>query len=489
MNELIPLDALGADGLYRTRTRQRVHDVTGGEVAELTLVPRLFVARTMSALRRARSLPADERIAALARTATTFTTAGINGHSLAQYQDIVSRVSGMGISAVRSSTEMIAEAARLARHSVLQGRPVGAAGDLSDPARRDPTAAWTRRGDVFAVHAAGNHPATHALWLEALALGYRVALRPSGREPFTPHRLVGALRASGFGDDQVVLLPTDHETADEILREADLGMVYGGQDVVDKYRNDTHVLPQGPGRSKILITADVDWHEHLDTIVDSVVGQGGTACTNATAVLIEGDPAPLARALSERLAAIPSLSPQDDRALLPVRPVRSARAVEELLLSKAAGTRPWLGGDGVVDELPSGGAVLRPAVHQVDRPDAEQVGVELPFPCVWVAPWSYEAGTSPLRNTLVLNVATRDERLIGDLVSEPTVANVYLGRRPTHWYAPGVPHDGYLSDFLMRTKAVVREARDQERAPHRAGPADGSSQGRSRRSITTHAAE
>ncbi|MEW2077789.1 hypothetical protein ACFZAG_27890 [Streptomyces sp. NPDC012403] len=29
------------------------------------------------------------------------------------------------------------------------------------------------------------------------------------------------------------------------------------------------------------------------------------------------------------------------------------------------------------------------------------------------------------------------------------------GGRPTHWMAPGVPHDGFPPDSLMRSKAVV----------------------------------
>ena len=51
--------------------------------------------------------------------------------------------------------------------------------------------------EVFAVHASGNSPGVHGLWLQALALGYRVAIRPSRREPFTGHRLISALRQAG----------------------------------------------------------------------------------------------------------------------------------------------------------------------------------------------------------------------------------------------------------------------------------------------------
>jgi len=73
-----------------------------------------------------------------------------------------------------------------------------------------------------------------------------------------------------------------------------------------------------------------------------------------------------------------------------------------------------------------------------------------------VSPWSREDGLPPLRNTLVLNAITTDERLIDALVHDPTVANVYTGDVATHHAAPRVPHDGFLADFLMRNKGFVR---------------------------------
>jgi acyl-CoA reductase-like NAD-dependent aldehyde dehydrogenase len=307
------------------------------------------------------------------------------------------------------------------------------------------------------VHAPGNSPAVHSLWLEPLALGYRVAIRPSRREPLTPYRLISALRASGFGDDQVILLPTDYAEASEILRQADLSMVYGGQEVIDKYAAHPTVLPNGPGRSKILITADSDWHEYLEMIVASISHEGGTACINTTAVFVEGDPTPVAEAIAERLAAIPSLPPENEQAILTAYSLEAAKKIEGYLLAKAAGTRAHLGGNGVVDELGDGSAVLRPAVHQLDSPDAPQANIELAFPCVWVAPWTREAGIAPLKHTLVLTAVTRDEKLLDALLTEPTIKNLYIGNHPTYWIAPGIPHDGYLGEFLMRTKAVIRD--------------------------------
>ena len=428
----------------------------GYQLKELSLVPRLFVTRTMAALRQAEALPVDERVAAIARAGELYLTGTVDGLPLVDQELMVSRATGLPISIVREASQMIARSAAEVYRTTQVARPAGAVNDWRDPLTRLGRGVWTRRGDVFAVHAPGNEPMVHALWLEALALGYRVAVRPSSRDPFTPHRLISALRASGLGDDQVVLLPSSHDVADEIIRGADLAMAYGGEDVMRKYAGMASMLPQGPGRSKILLTADVDWRDHLDVIVSSITDLAGRACTNTTAVFVEGDPTPVAEAIAHRLSALPSLPPEDEHAVLPVLPVGEAQKLERYLLAKAEGTRSWLGGDGVVDELGDGSAVLRPAVHQLARPDAPQARIELAFPCVWVVPWTRKAGVDPLKETLVLTAITDDAPLVDALIAQPTIRNVYVGDHPTWWIDPGIPHDGYLADFLMEAKAVIR---------------------------------
>ncbi|HEY9329603.1 MAG TPA: aldehyde dehydrogenase family protein [Streptomyces sp.] len=453
--EPLYLDALGHRGPYRTRVPGRVTDVSGAEVARLSLVPPVYVDRALAALRRADAFPPAGLDALLEVAAEEFANGTVGGLGVREYEHLVSRTSGTPLAVVRDATRGTARFVSRARSSAEQGRPRGTVRDGRDPSSAAGHAVWARRGEVFAVNASGNHPGVHRVWLEALALGYRVAVRPSRREPFTPHRLVGALHRAGVGTDRLVLLPTDHHTAGTLIRGADRAVVYGGDEVVARYAHDARVLPQGPGRTKILVTADTDWREHLDTIVGSVADEAGTACVNATAVFVEGDPAPLAEALAARLSRLPGLPPQDSRAVLPVCPFDRARALDSYLRSVAMGTRAWLGGDGIVEDLGDGSAVLRPAVHQVVDAGAPQLRTELPFPCVWVAPWKRSDGVAPLRETLVLSVLSRDRALLDLLVAEPTIANVYAGDHPTYWMAPGVPHDGYLSDFLMRGKAVV----------------------------------
>ena len=319
--------------------------------------PPLYVSRTISAQRNVRPLPVHEREAALAKAADAFATGVIAGLDFDAYAVLASRISGVPISVTRSGARSVADGVASAFGAVRPARPTGAVQDWRDERTREGGAVWARRGDVFAVLASGNGPGVHGLWPQALALGYRVAVRPSRREPLTAHRLVHALRQAGFRPHDAVYLPTDHRGADEMIRSADLAMVYGGQGVVDKYANDPTVFVNGPGRAKILITAEHDWRDYLDVITDSIANLGGVACVNATAVLYEGDPAPLAEAIAERLSAIAVLPTEDERAILPTQNIDEATA-----LASSSGDRGR--GDQPVARCRSGG---RPVQRQLRR--------------------------------------------------------------------------------------------------------------------------
>jgi acyl-CoA reductase-like NAD-dependent aldehyde dehydrogenase len=451
------IDALGPDGTYQTRKREVVTTTAGAAVVDLSIVPPLYVSRTISAQRNTRPLPAEQREAALAKAADAFATGVFAGLDFDTYAELASRISGVPIAVTRSSARGVADAVASAFGVAQLARPMGAVPDWRDKRTRDGAAVWVRRGEVFAVLASGNGPGVHGLWPQALALGYRVAVRPSRREPLTAHRLIHALLEAGFRPADAVYLPTDHRGADEIVRSADLAMVYGSQDVVDMYASDPTVLVNGPGRAKILITADQDWRDYLDVITDSIANLGGIACVNTTAVLYEGDPAPLARAIAERLSKIDVLPTEDERAILPTQNIHQARALASYLEAVAAGTTAVLGSDQVVAPLSDGCAALRPAVHLMATPDTAKLNVELPFPCVWVSPWSRSDSLVPLRHSLVVNAITNDEDLIDDLLAEPTIANVYRGHHPTYYGAPEIPHDGFLADFLMRNKGFIRD--------------------------------
>ena len=447
------LDALGPEGAYRTRAREVVTDTGGDPVLEMSLAPRLFVTRTVAAQRRAAPLPASERAAALHRAAELFTSATLAGLDFTDYVELTCRITGLPITVAETGARAVATAVASAFDAVRAALP---ARTELEWRRQSEGAIWARRGEVLGVHAPGNAPGVHGLWPQALALGYRVAVRPSRREPLTAHRLVSALRQAGFRDVDAACLPTGHSGADDLVRAADLALVYGGQDVADRYADDPSVFVNGPGRAKILITAEQDWRAHLDVIVDSVAALAGTACVNATAVLYEGDARPLARAVAERLSALPELAAADPRAVLPTSAIGNARAVADQLARCAVAAEPILGAEQVVADLGGGVAALRPAVHLLDSPDPVTLGTELPFPCVWVSGWSRDNGLAPLRDSLVVTAITADQMLLDSLAREPSVTNLYCGAVATHHGAPHIPHDGFLADFLMRNKGFVR---------------------------------
>ena len=447
------LDALGADGEYRSRNTEVITDTAGTAVTEMTMTPPLFVSRTLSAQRKAG--PATGYAAALGTAAGIFVSDLVGGLDFDDYVRLTSRVSGLPLTVARAGALAVAAALTDAAGGVAASRPVGARADWRElPA--DGGAAWARRGELLAVLAPGNAPGVHGLWPQALLMGYRVAVRPSRREPFTAHRLIQALRRAGVRDIDAVYLPTDHRGAGELVQGADLALIYGAQDVVDRYAADPTVLTNGPGRTKILVTAEQNWRDHLDVIVDSVAALGGMACVNATAVLVEGDPGHLAAALAERLAVMPALPNTSDGAVLPTVPLVRAQALARHVAATAAGSVALLGADQMVADLGDGNAVLRPAVHLLGRPDPATLNAELPFPCVWVAPWSRADGVAPLRKSLVLTAITDDDDLVDTLLAEPTITNVYRGPVPTHHAAAHIPHEGYLADFLMRNKGFVR---------------------------------
>ena len=153
------------------------------------ITPPLYVSRAVIAQRGVRPLPAHERESALAKAADIFANGVIAGLDFDAYTVAASRISGVPISATRAGARSVADGVASAFGAVRSARPTGAALDWRDGTTRGGGAVWARRGDVFAVLASGNGPGVHGLWPQALALGYRVAVRPSRREPLTAHRL------------------------------------------------------------------------------------------------------------------------------------------------------------------------------------------------------------------------------------------------------------------------------------------------------------
>ncbi|MGW7074720.1 aldehyde dehydrogenase family protein [Streptomyces sp. NPDC054866] len=451
---MFDIAALGPNGPYRTRNRTTVADASGTPALELASVPGLVVSHWIDQLRGSEPLPVAETAAVLSKAADIFEGQEVLGDDLEAHERRVSALTGTPVTVVRECDRLITATLRDVGRAPSAARPTGCA-PAGTAVRDAPSAgaAWCRTGDVFAVHAAGNSPGVHAMWPQALALGYRVVVRPSTRDPLTPFRLVTALWQAGVPTTQLVMAPCDHATADLIIERADRALVYGGQDVVDKYRNRCDVRLQGPGRSKLVVTADADRHSGLGLAGTGALYHAGTACTATTGVLVEQDPAGFAGELAATLRKVAPAGPLDDEALLPCMPEADAERLAAAVMRRAedatvhlAPRVERLGGEGFL-------ATVTPAVVELTSPRSPALSYEAPFTCVWVAPFERGA-VDVLDGSLVLSLHTEDLGLVDEATRLTSVSNVYRSR-PTSWVHPDVPHDGFLGEFLMRAKGLA----------------------------------
>jgi acyl-CoA reductase-like NAD-dependent aldehyde dehydrogenase len=309
---------------------------------------------------------------------------------------------------------------------------------------------------VLAVIAPGNHPDAHIGWLQAIAFGYNVVVKPSRKDVFTPLRLVRALIEAGLRPGEISFAPGDHRAADALVEAADLSLVYGGPDAAKAYGGDRRVLVRGPGRSKVFVPARQPLSpERIEFLARCVAADGGTRCTNTSAILVDGDHEAVAIELARVLAQKPSATQHDDGAELAVLPETEARAIRAAF-DAARGGAPDLcrrfDDAAAVEALSEQTAVLRPAVVAVPSAETPGFASEFPFPCVWVAPWRPQDGIAPLRGSLVVTLLTGDPEILKGSLREPSIRKVFLGEVPTFHSATGLPHDGALADFLFESK-------------------------------------
>lgn len=449
-----PLPLLTPHGRHDTRATEEIAGADGRPLAAVSLAPDLLISQALTAQKRTPPLRAEDRSRRLADAAERFLDDNLGGLSFTEHLRLVSDASGHGQRTTAAASRAVAAAIAEAPRRADRGRPVGSVQSWQDALAGHGGGVWTRRGDTLAAVLSGNSPTIQNGWLQALALGYRVAVRPSRREPFTAFRVIEALRAAGFRDVDVVYLPTTHEGVQTLLRRADLGLLYGGDAVTTTYATSATVKAFGPGRTKTLLTGGHYSDAAVESVADAVSSLSGAGCVNTTGVFVEGDHADFARRLAAALTARaheylragdhlgPRVSENTAESFLHNLDVRLRTAHAQIPLSAVATAHP------------DGGVILGPAVFVVDSPHHDALSAELPFPCAWVAPWRTSDGAAPLADSLIVNAVTQDAELIETLLHDPSVRNVYLDI-PTVHSDGDLPHEDFVGNFLMRNKAVA----------------------------------
>ncbi|MBT2472539.1 aldehyde dehydrogenase family protein [Streptomyces sp. ISL-66] len=431
--------------------RTRLPSVLGGDLADVGNAPQLLALAAVNEIRADADGRAPEP-ALFTEAARLFASATLDGESPGEYARRVSHATGLTAAAVAQAVrDLVAEVGELAETT---------AAELPDTRFGEGFATrWVPRGKMFAAVMASNHPVPNVSWVQALFHGYSVLVKPGSRDPFTARRLLAALLAAGLDPVKAAYLPCSHRVGDFLLREADRGIIYGGDRAVAQWQDRESVAVRGPGRTKALLDQDLD-----DAVVDhlalSASFDGGTRCTNLSAVLTTRPVAEVADRLAERLGRLPSLPATADAAtLLVVDRVRAEQIREQVAGLRARLTDHSARFDPAdpVTELDDGSFLLRPVVLSADRADHPAVGTELPFPFVIVAPWTEADGVAPLRGSLVLNVFTDREGLVDEAVREPSVRKVTRGAVLPWTAVPGIPHDDNYTQFLLEPKGLVAQ--------------------------------
>ncbi|WP_457134085.1 aldehyde dehydrogenase family protein [Mycobacteroides abscessus] len=304
------------------------------------------------------------------------------------------------------------------------------------------------------ILAPANHPDVHLTILEAFAFGYKVLVRPSARDPFTPARIVAALLAAGAPQDTVALLPCGHEQVKHLLRAGDLTVVYGGDNVVREHATNPRVLAQGPGRSKIYVTDTTNPDAVTTQIMQSFAGDGGTQCINTSAVVLPTRLSPVIDAVHDQAQQLIAAPPENPTAQLPVMSLSRAQTVASYAI-EAHNAHHSL--QDLVIDLGDGSAALRPLISTDTHVSDIAKTPEVAFPAVKIIKTDVDVQPADLGRTLALSIhSTRPDKDFQPFIESPLIRNIFFGETPTTTVLFGMPHDGSLADFLMETKTVIR---------------------------------
>ena len=448
----------GREG-YKSIARKTVTGFDGSVLAEATITPPILVhevgRRKSTALR---SMPIRAVMDLFTRAADIFETGRPDGLDADTFVRNASLSSGLPLDIVRKQTlGLLPPAFRMMERFLRVQSPDGL--EVFDRYYYDAggiRVGLTPRGRNVGFVMPGNHPSTHLMWVCALAMKVPVVLRPSNDDLFTPYRLVTAFLEAGLPEDALAFVPGGHDLVDPIVQSCALSVLFGGQQLADRYASNRNVRIHGPGRSKIVVLAGADADETVRLIARLVMDDAGRGCINGSAVVVEGSAGKLATAVAAALDAVPVQSPLAAGAQLGACSTAEADAYSAMIDSRL--------GSGVTEHTPGGAGriatvygvpMMRPTVLEVDSFEHPLFGMELPFPfVVFTSARSRQDMLRAAGNSLAVVMAGEDAAFAQELLLEPTIDKVFGSGALSTEFDSREPHEGFLLDFLFQKKAI-----------------------------------
>jgi acyl-CoA reductase-like NAD-dependent aldehyde dehydrogenase len=305
-----------------------------------------------------------------------------------------------------------------------------------------------------------NSPGVHTLWLPVIPMQLGLVLKPGSSEPWTPYRVAAAFFEAGIPPEAISIYPGPHEVGDAILNGCKKAMVFGGQETINKYKNNPGVQPHGPGFSKIILGDDVvdHWRDYIDVMVESVIKNGGRSCINCSGIWVSRHGKEIADALAQELAKIEVRSTSDPKAQLAAFTTpKMADAVNSMIESDISHpdvedmTAIYRKGPRLIKQARCD--YLLPTVLYCKSADAPAANKEYMFPFVSVVETPLSEMVERIGPTLVLTAITDDANLKLDLLEATHVDRLNIGRVPTSSLNWLQPHEGNIVEFLFRNRA------------------------------------
>jgi acyl-CoA reductase-like NAD-dependent aldehyde dehydrogenase len=305
-----------------------------------------------------------------------------------------------------------------------------------------------------------NSPGVHTLWLPVIPMQLGLVLKPGSSEPWTPYRVAAAFFEAGIPPEAISIYPGPHEVGDAILNGCKKSMVFGGQETINKYKNNPGVQPHGPGFSKIMLGDDlVDrWPEYISVMVESIMKNGGRSCINCSGVWVSRHGRAIADALAQELAKVEVRSTTDPKAeLAAFTTPKMADAVNSMIESDVSHpaveemTSAYRKGPRLIKHARCD--YLLPTVLYCRSAEAPAANKEYMFPFVSVVECPQEEMIERMGSTLVLTAITEDPALKLELLEATHVDRLNIGRVPTSSLNWLQPHEGNIVEFLFRNRA------------------------------------
>ncbi len=304
-----------------------------------------------------------------------------------------------------------------------------------------------------------NSPGVHSLWIPAFAMKMPLVLKPGSAEPWTPYRIIQALIQAGAPPEVFSFYPCDHAGAGEILRHCGRGMVFGDVASTRVWKNDSRVEVHGPGYSKILIGEDEieNWERYLDVMAESVAGNSGRSCVNASGIWVPRHGREIAEALAQRLAGIVPMKAEDPHAqLAPFADGKVAARISAMIDADLhqPGATDYSArhrGPDRLAQFDNASYLLPTVVHAT--PDHPLANREFLFPFASVVEIDMNDVPEALGPSLVLTAITNDAALRHRLLSTPLSGRLNFGPIPTGQISWDQPHEGNLFDHLYARRA------------------------------------